>query len=238
MAKLEILNGMKNKILFINGDDKYLKTIEGVKLIKSGFSTNCDLKAYDIKSNLYSSEFKIKYNNKEYEISVPLPYHLISDVLISINVALYYGIDINKIINILKNYKTYDMRMDIIKNENIIINDCYNSSFESLTGILEVLENENQKKLLILGSIKELGNYSDEIHNKLKFYLNKIKNKELILIGKEIKILKLDALYFNNYNECINYLKTKDIKNYIILIKGSRKLKLENITNYFIKKTQ
>lgn len=235
-AKLEIIDGMKEKILFINGDDKLLKNIKNIKIISSGLDDSNDLRGYDINSNLYYSSFKINYNNKEYQIKVNLPYHLISDVLIAVNVALHYKIDIKDIIKSLKTYKTFDKRMNIItdKKNNTIINDCYNSSFESLTGVLKVLEKEKQKKLLILGEIKELGNLSKTIHQNLKPYIDKINNKKIILIGKKMENLKINALYFKNYEETIKYLKTKNIHDTLILIKGSRSLKLENITNYFL----
>ena len=125
------------------------------------------------------------------------------------------------------------MRMKIIKTKNnTIINDCYNSSFESLTAILEILKNEKQEKLLILGDIKELGKFSKEIHQSIKPYIEKIENKKVILVGKEMKNIDVEAKYFDNYEETIEYLKTKKIKNKLILIKGSRSMKLENITEY------
>ena len=233
-AKLEILDGMEEKILFVNGDDEYLKTIDTP--YKSGFNKNNNLIGYDIESNLYKSSFKINYENKEYKININLPYHLLNNVMLAINIALYYKISMEDIIKTLKNYKTYNMRMNIIKDKknNIIINDCYNSSFESLTGILKVLEKENQNKLLILGDINELGHLSKEIHQNIKPYLDKINNKKIILIGKEMKNLKIDALYFSGYKETIDYLKTQNIENTMILIKASRSLKLENITNFFV----
>ena len=233
-AKLEILDGMKEKILFVNGDDNQLKNIKETR--KSGFNKNNDLIGYDINSNLYTSSFKIKYQNKEYKINTNLPRHLLNDVLIAIDIALYLKIDIKDIISTLKNYKTENMRMDIIKdnNNNTIINDCYNSSFESLTGILKLLENEKQDKLLIIGDIKELGNKSKEIHESLTPYIDNIKNKEVFLVGNEVKYINIDAKYFEDYEEVLKYLKSKKIENKLILIKGSRAMKLENITNYFI----
>lgn len=238
MAKLEILDGMKEKILFINGDDEYLKNIMNIKLIKSGFNKDNNLIGYNLKTNLYSSTFNIKYKDKEYKININLPKHLLNNVLNSISIALYYKIDINKVIKTLKKYKTYNQRMTIEKdkNKNTIINDCYNSSFESLTGILEVLQNEKQKKLLILGDIKELGDKSKEIHQKIKKYLDKIDNKQLILVGEEMKNIKTEAKYFNNYIETVNYLKKQKIKDTLILIKASHSLEFTNIVNYLMNK--
>ena len=232
-AKLEIKEGLKGP-LFVNGDDELLKHEYA---IKSGFNENNDLIAYNLKSNLYSSSFNININNHTYQIKINLPSHLISNVLIAINIGLYLNIDINDIINTLKNFQSFNMRMNILKdkNNNTIINDCYNSSLESLTGVLNIIKNEKQKKLLILGDIKELGKFSTKIHQKIPNLLNQIDNKQVILIGKEMKKIKYsNSNHFNNFQETINYLKQIQIKDTLILIKASRSLKLENITNYFV----
>lgn len=233
-AKLEILDGMDKKLLFVNGDDEYLKNIDEDYAYKCGFNDDNDFRGYNLVGNLFSSSFDIKYNGN-YKISVNLPTHLTNNVLTMIKVALYLDIDIEDIIKSLKEYKTFNNRMEIIEgvNNNTIISDCYNSSFESLTGVLKILKNYNQKKLLIIGDINELGSMSDEIHKKIKNYLDNISNKKVILVGEKIRCLKIDAKYFNNYKEVIDYLKTWEISNTLILIKASRFLKLENITNYF-----
>lgn len=231
-AKLEIKEGLKGP-LFVNGDDKLLKSQYA---IKSGFGGNNDLIAYNLTSTLTSSTFKIILD-RPYEIKVNLPAHLINDVLIAINIGLYLKVDIKDIIKALSTYQTFDMRMNILKDENnnTIINDCYNSSLESLTGALNLIKNEKSQKLLILGDINELGIFSKQIHETIPTLLDKIDNKKIILIGKNMENVKYEnALHFKDYKETINYLKTQNIKNTLILIKASRSLKLENITNYFL----
>ena len=232
-AKLEIKEGLKGK-LFVNGDDKLLKNLKNTN--KSGFDIDNNLKAYNLKSNLNNSSFNIKVNNKEYLIKTNLAKHLVPDVLIAINIALYFKIDINVIIETLNKYKPYNMRMNIIKkNTNIIINDCYNSSFESLKGALDTIKNEKLNKILILGDINELGKYSLKIHKMIIPLLDQIKNKTVFLIGKNMmQINYKDSIHFNNYKELINYLKNKKIENSIILIKASRAMHFENITNFLL----
>ena len=231
-AKLEIKEGLKGP-LFVKGDDPLLKN---EKAYKSGFQNTNDLIAYELKSTLTASSFKIKLKNKEYQIKVNLPSHLINNVLITIQIGLYLNVDINDIITALSTYQTYDMRMNIIKkNSNTIINDCYNSSLESLTGVLNAIKDEKQKKLLIIGDINELGLYATQIHQKIPKLLDNISNKEVIFIGPNLKKINYqNAYHFDNYQETITFLKTKKIENTLILIKASRSLKLENITNYLI----
>ncbi len=232
-AKLEIKEGLIGP-LFVNGDDKYLKDL---KAYKSGFNHNNDLTAYNLTSSLTKSTFDIFLHNQKYSINVNLPAHLINNVLIAIHIGLYLNIDISTIIKALNNFKSYNMRMNILKdkNNNTIINDCYNSSLESLTGVLKLIQKEKQKKLLIIGDINELGNFTSIIHQKIPTLLNEINNKNIIFVGPKTNHINYEnAMHFNNYQETINYLKSQKIKDTLILIKASRTLKLENITNYFL----
>ena len=232
-AKLEIKEGLIGP-LFVNGDDKYLKDL---KAYKSGFNHNNDLTAYNLTSSLTKSTFDIFLHNQKYSINVNLPAHLINNVLIAIHVGLYLNVDISTIIKTLNNFKSYNMRMNILKdkNNNTIINDCYNSSLESLTGVLKLIQKEKQKKLLIIGDINELGNFTSIIHQKIPTLLNEINNKNIIFVGPKTNHINYEnAMHFNNYQETINYLKSQKIKDTLILIKASRTLKLENITNYFL----
>lgn len=231
-AKLEIKDGLKGDLI-VSGDDSYLNKISAIKV---GFNDGNDFKAYNLETNLMRSSFWINYQNEEYQIKVNLPAHLIDDVLISIYIALKYEINIQDIINTLENFQNISMRLTVKKiNTNTIISDCYNSSFESLTGDLTMLIPNKQKKLLILGDIAEAGKFSKTIHENLKPFIEKLQNYELILIGPEMMNLQINkAKHFKNYKEALIYLKNKEIKNTLILIKGSRIMKLENISNFFL----
>lgn len=231
-AKLEIKDGLKGDLI-VSGDDSYLNKISAIKV---GFNDGNDFKAYNLETNLMRSSFWINYQNEEYQIKVNLPAHLIDDVLISIYIALKYEINIQDIINTLENFQNISMRLTVKKiNTNTIISDCYNSSFESLTGDLTMLIPNKQKKLLILGDIAEAGKFSKTIHENLKPFIQKLQNYELILIGPEMMNLQINkAKHFKNYKEALIYLKNKEIKNTLILIKGSRIMKLENISDFFL----
>ena len=124
--KISILDGINNKNLIINGDDKYLKKL---KYFKCGLNKKNDLKAYNIKEYIDHIEFYI-YLDKEYKIIFNNPgKHFINDILLAIKTALDYKIKINTIIERIENFKLTDKRMNIIKiKNNILINDCYNAS--------------------------------------------------------------------------------------------------------------
>ena len=124
--------------------------------------------------------------------------------------------------------------MNIIKTPSFtLIDDTYNSSYESLKGSLDYISNYKDK-IIILGDIKELGKYSKIIHQKINKLLKKITNKQVLLVGEYVKYI--DGLHFNSNDELIDYLNNIDINNKIILLKGSRIMHLENIKDYILKR--
>ena len=240
-AKMEILNGMNsNGILFVNGDDEYLdKITPDVKLVKCGFKNENEFEGFDVISDLYLSTFNVEYNHEIYEIEVNLPGHLLPNVLLAIRVGLEYGIEIQDIVKVLKTYRSHEMRMNIekLKSKITLIDDSYNASFESMSGILEILATLDDDKILILGEMKELGKYTKRIHKALKEYIVNVIKRELLLVGSGMKSIKISgAKYFDNYEQVINYLNTKNIEDKLMLVKGSRSVNLNKVCDYLREK--
>lgn len=228
-AKQEILNGLNKGYLIIPSNDHYLNKIKYPFIIKN------NIKPTKIKLTDKLS-FTLKYYNKKYNIIFNIPNkNYINNILLAFQVSILFNIDILKIVKEINNYKPLDKRMNIINLDNYtIIDDTYNSSYESLKSVLDYLKTINQSKILILGDIKELGIYSKDIHLKINNLLNKIPNKQVLLVGEEVKVIH--GLHFSTNKELIEYLSNIDIKSTIILLKGSRIMKLEEIKDYLLKK--
>lgn len=230
--KISIVDGMNNKKLIVNGDDKYLKKLN---YFKCGINKNNNLRAYNIKEYIDYIEFNI-YLDKEYKIVFNNPgIHFINDILLAIKVSLDYKIDIETIIDRINNFKLTNKRMNIIKlKNNILINDCYNASLESVKGGINYLKKIESKKVLIIGDILELGKHSKKIHKKINKEVRKIKNKEVLTVGKYSKYIK--GINFNDVDELIEYIKLNNISNSYIYVKGSRRMNLDKVVDYIQKR--
>lgn len=226
--KYSIVDGMKNKKLIVNGDDKYLKKI---KCYKCGSKNNNDLKAYNICEDIDHISFNI-YLDKEYKIIFNNPgIHFVNDILLAIKVCLDYGIDINKIIRKIKSFKLTNKRMNIIKvNNNILINDCYNSSYESVMAGFNYLEKITTNKILIIGDILELGKHSKKIHKKINKKIKKLSQVLVLTVGDYSKYIS--GKNFSNVDQLIEYIEKNPISNSYIYIKGSRKMNLDKVVEY------
>ena len=230
--KISIVDGMDNKKLIVNGDDKYLKKLN---YFKCGLNKNNNLKAYNIKEYIDYIEFNI-YLDKEYKIIFNNPgIHFINDILLAIKVALDYKIDIETIIDRINNFKLTNKRMNIIKlKNNILINDCYNASLESVIGGINYLKKIESKKVLIIGDILELGKHSKRIHKKINKEVSKLKNKKVLTVGRYSKYIK--GINFNDVDELIEYIKINKINNSYIYVKGSRRMNLDKFIDFIEKR--
>ena len=234
-AKMEITEGLGTGTLVVNGDDPFLNKVKSdtFRLIKCGLKNKNDIKAVDIlttKNNLY---FKLKYLDNYYNVIFPIPNDgLLIDILLSIYIALKYQVSIDDIIKTLESYAGIENRNQIIKLKNNItlIDDSYNASYESLKIGLQMLENFNTDKIVIIGDILELGSHSIKIHKNIKKLLKEY--NKVILVGQHVKnIIGKNYVYCNCYNDVIKYLETIDLSNKTIYIKGSHAVGLFNVAN-------
>ena len=210
-AKLEILDGMSNKNIIVNNKDRYLKRIKN--------TIKVDEKRLNV---IYKNENEFIIDNVIFNYKYK---HILPDIFIAIKVGLLFDINLELISEAISKFEPIDGRLNIINREYKIIDDSYNSSYESLIEGLKSLD--NNFKYIVLADMLELGKFSIKYHKKVNRYLKKIKNKKVLLIGNYTKYI--DGIHFENLDELILFLKSNINKGDTIYIKGSRKFNLDII---------
>lgn len=246
-AKLEILDGLKeNGILIINNDNDLLhnninEINKKAKIITIGIENKSDYNAKNIIDEVFESTFYI--NDKKIRVNVggnPFIYNS----LVAYAIGKYLNIKDENIIKGIETFKLSENRMEkIINNKGVtIINDTYNASYDSVIAAINLINKSNyDRKILLLGDILELGEFSKDIHNKIGEYISNMNFDAIILVGSEVKYIK-ESLYKNNLNiknvycfkkenDTYEFLNNYLIKGDIILIKGSHGMNLINIVN-------
>lgn len=228
-AKMEIVDGLKGSLI-VNGDDYYLKRTDSYKC---GLKLNNDLIAYNIDIINNKLVFKV-YLDKEYSVVFNIPsITYVNIILEAISVSMDYKININDILNSIKNYKPFNQRLEIIKKDNYtIIDDSYNASYESVKCGLEIINSMDSFKIIILGDMLELGKYSKKYHKKINNLLKNINDKVVLTVGKYTK--NINSIHFNTNDELIKYLKKINLNNSYIYIKGSRAMNLDRVVKYLM----
>lgn len=210
-AKLEILDGMSNKNIIVNNKDRYLKKIRN--------AIKVDEKRLNV---IYKNENEFIIDNVIFNYKYK---HILPDIFIAIKVGLLFDINLELISEAISKFEPIDGRLNIINREYKIIDDSYNSSYESLIEGLKSLD--NNFKYIVLADMLELGKFSIKYHKKVNKYLKKIKNKKVLLIGNYTKYI--DGIHFENLDELILFLKSNINKGDTVYIKGSRKFNLDII---------
>ncbi len=252
----------KNGILVLNKDDQFLKTIGwvGEKKWYSIHIDNADVYTAEIKQNIDYTQLEIVIKDplglklKSPPIQTKLlGIHNVYNILAAITCCFFFGIyDFRVISEAISEFEPVDMRWKIYKiKNNVIIDESYNANPTSMqTAILEFMKIFKEKqKVLVLGDMLELGEYSIEEHKNLKNVIDFQNIEKLFIVGKYMKFLyesltpaqKQKTVYYENkdelVSEIINLINLE--KNLYFLFKSSHSVglfevvkKIKCIENY------
>ena len=246
-AKLEILEGMQEGApVIFNGDDEMLATVENLEQECIEFSIeneDAEVYAYNIEVDDFSTSFTIKENEKEYRVKINLSgTKFVYNALAAWTVGKMYDVDPEDRAEALASCEYTKMRMNIKKTDKYtIINDCYNASSESMSVALEMLARQNGRRIAVLGEIRELGEFAEEIHVEVGGKVAMSRVDILIFAGEHSEAIKSGALkhkmpleniyIFKDANEIIqnifDIIKPEDA----ILVKASRAMEYEKIVS-------
>ncbi len=147
-------------------------------------------------------------------------------------VARFFGVSTEKIADAISNYVPVNHRSQlIVKNNKSIILDAYNANPTSMRAAVLSFGNKAEKKVVILGTMGELGAHEATEHKALVELVDTMKIDGCYWIGAPFKNF-VDANWFETTDAFAEYLKTNPIEANQILIKGSRSVGLERLLGY------
>ncbi len=252
--KLALASNLKeNSYLVLNADDELLnkqyKTIPSINFLSFGLEQkkSADIICNNIEYKKDYTGLVIEFKGKKYSANVKFKgKHLISDFLCALLVGYICGVDIDLCIKALEDFVLPDGRMQIINDasmEYTLINDTYNSNPDSLKAALSSINAyyTDKKKILVLGDMLELGDSSESEHfnigqeaAKLADYIfykgDYFSNVKEGLLKAGFDINKL--FLFDDKDIFKEKFLKLDKKNSIVLIKGSRRMRLEEYFNF------
>jgi UDP-N-acetylmuramoyl-tripeptide--D-alanyl-D-alanine ligase len=182
-----------------------------------------------------SFKWTTRYNEKDWNKLPLIKTHIIGhynfiNLLCAACIGNYFKVDTEKINEALSEYVPDMNRSQLEKTaNNTLILDAYNANPSSMKVAIENFAKLNgDNKLLIIGDMFELGDYASEEHKKIVDLISEKKLRDVILIGPEFTKANVNKYKtFLNTQDCLTKLKDEPPKNKLILIKGSRGMKLE-----------
>ena len=243
-VKSELVSNIKNGgyLVVPNENKEHLKfwekIIRGKELITFGTEKNADFYAINIKSSIKKQEFNIisdKYNI-DHKIKTSLSgVHNIKNILAAFAVS-YLIENSPKLFNqrLEKNTQVRQKQQKWIRGS-LLIDDTYNANPESVKKAIDFLSNSNKRKVFIMGDMLELGRYRKKMHADVGQYARRKKVDVFLGFGELTKYAVSgygkNGLFFNNENDLKKFIKENIKSGDVVLIKGSRGMKMERFIN-------
>ena len=248
-AKAELLEFIPPKgSIFLNSKDRqllkpWLERCPGA-VIWFGLDSYADIWAADIRYlGEEGSQFTVHFAGDTQDVELNIPgEHNILNALAAIGIARGLDISWKEIKRGLAGIELTAMRLQI---ENTrqgakIINDTYNANPTSMEAAIKVLnEISGERKIAVLGDMYELGIYEETEH----YHMGQIAYQEnvdlLVAVGKLGELIGKGAIqagmkeekikFYDNNITALEFLKEIIISGDLILVKGSRGMKMETI---------
>ena len=247
-AKGEILEALPDDgTAILYSEDEYLGNLisiageKRIRLFGFGGNADCQVTHYQALSWVQSEISGVLDGRKWKAIMPTVGRHLANNAAAAILAATEVGVSLEDACQGLMNAQLPPMRMEIKEYQGAtLVMDNYNSNPPAVLGALQTLEEVpcDGKRISILGTMRELGNETEEAHRSIGRRLSRAKIDQIILFGQDTdfiemeylkrkgdasKIMRADSL------EAIKYGLSSVGKGDTILVKGSRALELERI---------
>jgi UDP-N-acetylmuramoyl-tripeptide--D-alanyl-D-alanine ligase len=253
-AKMELVQLLppRGKVV-LNIDDLHLRgQFKRIKqeIISFGTNSQADVRASDIVASRSGGKEKLSFtvhagkDREEFGLYCLGRYN-IYNALAAIGVAKEFGISLLVMANVLRKFEFPKLRMEKLKyGEVTIINDAYNANPASVKAALSELISSfpSQRKIVVLSDMLELGRMSRKFHEEIGKIVATSPIYGLITVGKDAQFIAQAAREWGMERRNIfsfrdkkfasrklkGLLKPKDA----VLVKGSRKMGLEEITKH------
>ena len=241
-VKSEIVKNIKkNGFLVVPNDNKkhlnkWKKMRSDITTISFGMKDDSDFYPIDVKIKQNGLSFLVtsRLLEKPIKISSSLEgVHNVKNILSACAVHYCLGQnlqDFSKLISLSKLDNLRQVKYKWLKGSTLI-DDSYNANPDSTKKSIDLLSNYNKKTVLLLGDMLELGRYKNKLHKEVGEYAKSKGIRKLIAFGNltrhSIDGFGKNGIFFNDETKLKNYLRKNITSKNVILIKGSRGMKME-----------
>lgn len=250
-AKMEILEGLRaDGLVILNGDDKLLYGMKGLlrhRTVFYGMEEGMNYQAYNIKTaGEHGTHFEIALGNKEYTVHVPVPgIHNVYNALAAIAAGTELKLSPEKIIKGIAEFSPGKMRLNIIQGKQLkVINDAYNASPQSMEAAINVLKDIGNigRTIAVLGDMLEMGEWAHKAHKDVGRYAVSKGVDYIVTVGPDGRNIACGAIEAGaSRDRVFSFEKNAEVNKFlggfvrqddVILVKGSRGMKMEEIVEH------
>ena len=221
--------------VFVNSELANLDEVsQGMDKIPYGFETG------DFKLKITGEDpflrFEYAVDGKTYTVNSKLSgaYNLYNFAS-AIVVGNYFGVSPEAQVEAMEGYDPDNNRSQIVKTEkNTLIMDAYNANPSSMENALINLSRQKGQLYFVMGDMRELGEEGPAEHKAMLDVASKLKLNGVTVGDVFLKVEGYDAYpRFKDAEAARAYLTGLDLHDHMILIKGSRGIRLEVLKDLF-----
>ncbi|OOF70218.1 UDP-N-acetylmuramoyl-tripeptide--D-alanyl-D-alanine ligase [Rodentibacter caecimuris] len=242
IAKGEIYRGLTQKgVALINVEHNYFELWQqDIGTHKVQYFNGKDYLAENICQSSQRIDFILSTPKGKIPISLPyLGLHNVKNALAATALAMNVGATLENVKAGLEQYSQVKGRLFPIQvNPNLLLlDDTYNANVDSLKAAIDVLKSYPAFRILVVGDMKELGVDSALCHRQIAEYAKQAGLDLILSFGSESSIISELSLgrHFTDKIDLLNDVKfvinekLKHKQNVVLLAKGSRSMKMEEI---------
>jgi len=213
--------------------------LENINTFCWGRDSNCDFRITDIASKNKTSTIYANFVGDVFDITIPFTDKASIENAIHCWVTmLFFGYRNTIIKKRMLKLSPVAMRLELKEGVNncTIINDTYNSDFNSLAIAIDFMNQQNQHrdKVIILSDIMQSGQNNIDLYSSIAKLLREKKINKLIGIGsaisKQADQFDIESCFFNTTEDFIKNYSFANFVNQTVLLKGARVFEFERLS--------
>lgn len=249
-AETELLEALPSDgLAVVNGDDPKVLAVARCKarcrLVTFGFAPHNDFVAEEPRISREGTRFYLRSPQGQNEIQLSLLGRpAILAALAATAVAQHLGLSFPEIHRGLRDARSSWGRLQLISIPNTVItvlHDAYNANPASMREAIRCaaqIRRPDEELIFVLGDMLELGTLSEKAHREIGGFLTDpcMRPDRLITVGEQARLTGEEAAragvpvqYFATSDEAANALDLTDMRQCLILLKGSRGMHLEKL---------
>jgi UDP-N-acetylmuramoyl-tripeptide--D-alanyl-D-alanine ligase len=256
LAKRELIEGLNGResVAVLNADDPLVAGFASQapgRVLTYGIAHAADFRAEAIEDRgALGSSFVLLQGANRLRLELALAgRHVISNALAALAAASVWGIRAAETQDILRNLCAPAMRGELLRFANgaALINDSYNSSPAALHAMISVLAAtpDYRRRILAAGEMRELGQTSAELHREAGAFAAKTGKIDWVIAvagdGSQITegavasgMPGAHTKFFASSEEAAKFLSDFVVPGDLLLVKGSRGVKMERIVEALV----
>lgn len=201
-------------------------------VVTYGRQSDADVKGSFVGTNPYM-KFYFEDGDDVYTVqSRLLGAYNFDNAMAAVCVGRHFGVDLFDIKEAIEQYEPSNNRSQLVEtSRNRIIMDCYNANPSSMQAAIESFSQlPYERKVAMMGEMRELGKDSTSAHRDVVKMLNAIDVEQIVLVGEAFRTLANEStketLWFADVDAAYQHFTRHVLSGATVLLKGSNATKM------------